>query len=96
MSDTDTAAIMTPAEYATAVGPRPERRARALTSIRESWAGQLRRAQLLGLADQWLALDTLRSMDTTPAMYLQVLREYGAAGWRTREVDYALYLPAAK
>ncbi len=88
--------IMTPAEYAAAIGPSPERRARVLTSIRESWGGQLRRAQLLGLADQWLALDTLRSMDTTPAMYLQVLREYAAAGWRTREVDYAIHLPPAE
>lgn len=88
--------IMTPSEYTSSIGLSPERRERALTSIRESWAGQLRRAQLLGLADQWLALDTLRSMDATPAMHLQVLREYGAAGWRTREVDYAIHLPPAE
>lgn len=88
--------IMTPSEYTSSIGLSPERRDRALASIRDSWAAQLRCAQLLGLTDQWLALDTLRSMDTTPAMYLQVLREYGAAGWRTREVDYAIHLPPAE
>lgn len=95
MSDTKTTAIMTPAEYSAGVGLSPERRERALAAIRESWAGQHRRAQLLGLTDQWLALDTSRNMDHTPAMYLQILREYAAAGWRTREVDLAIYLPAA-
>lgn len=87
--------IMTPSEYTSSIGLSPERRERALASIRDSWAGQLRRAQLLGLDDQWVPMETTRNIDAQPAMYLLVLREYGEAGWRTREVDLAIYLPAA-
>jgi hypothetical protein len=96
MSDIKTTAIMTPAEYAADLGPPPERRQRALDGIRRNWRGQLRRAQLLGMTDQWISMETeSRNLDMQPGMHLQILREYAAAGWRTREVDYAIYLPAA-